>query len=99
MTKPEYKGEIQISDPQSSGTAYTALATFIQLWDEPTAFEYFKKLDKNVSQYTKSGVTPSRNSARGEVAIGIGFLHDYSLEQAKVHHWNSFLLVKVQVMS
>ncbi|MCR9388404.1 ABC transporter substrate-binding protein [Vibrio metoecus] len=83
LTKPEYKGEIQISDPQSSGTAYTALATFIQLWDEPTAFEYFKKLDKNVSQYTKSGVTPSRNSARGEVAIGIGFLHDYSLEQAK----------------
>ncbi|EPB6719777.1 ABC transporter substrate-binding protein [Vibrio fluvialis] len=83
LTKPEYQGEIQIADPQSSGTAYTALATFIQLWDEPTAFEYFKQLDKNVSQYTKSGVTPSRNSARGEIAIGIGFLHDYSLEQAK----------------
>ena len=28
-------------------------------------------------------MTPSRNSARGEIAIGIGFLHDYSLEQAK----------------
>ncbi|MBY8027981.1 ABC transporter substrate-binding protein [Vibrio fluvialis] len=83
LTKPEYQGEIQIADPQSSGTAYTALATFIQLWDESTAFEYFKQLDKNVSQYTKSGVTPSRNSARGEIAIGIGFLHDYSLEQAK----------------
>lgn len=83
LTKPEYKGEIQISDPQSSGTAYTALATFIQLWDEDKAFDYFKALDKNVSQYTKSGVTPSRNSARGEIAIGIGFLHDYSLEQSK----------------
>ncbi|MGM2827262.1 ABC transporter substrate-binding protein, partial [Bacillus cereus group sp. Bce006] len=32
LTKPEYKGEIQMADPQSSGTAYTALATFIQLW-------------------------------------------------------------------
>lgn len=32
LTKPEYKGEIQIADPQSSGTAYTALATFAQLW-------------------------------------------------------------------
>lgn len=32
LTKPEYKGEIQIADPQSSGTAYTALATFVQLW-------------------------------------------------------------------
>ncbi|MEF1256327.1 MULTISPECIES: ABC transporter substrate-binding protein [unclassified Vibrio] len=83
LTKPEYVGEVQISDPQSSGTAYTALATFIQLWDEDKAFSYFKALDKNVSQYTKSGVTPSRNAARGEVAIGIGFLHDYSLEQSK----------------
>ena len=83
LTKPEYAGEIQIADPQSSGTAYTALATFIQLWDEDKAFDYFKALDKNVSQYTKSGVTPSRNSARGEIAIGIGFLHDYSLEQSK----------------
>ncbi len=83
LTKPEYQGEIQIADPQSSGTAYTALATFIQLWDEPTAFDYFKQLDKNVSQYTKSGVTPSRNAARGEIAIGIGFLHDYSLEKSK----------------
>ncbi|MDX1304394.1 ABC transporter substrate-binding protein [Photobacterium sp.] len=83
LTKPEYKEEIQIADPQSSGTAYTALATFIQLWDEDKAFNYFKELDKNISQYTKSGVTPSRNSARGEIAIGIGFLHDYSLEQSK----------------
>lgn len=83
LTKPEYKDEIQISDPQSSGTAYTALATFIQLWTEDKAFDYFKALDKNISQYTKSGVTPSRNSARGEIAIGIGFLHDYSLEQSK----------------
>ncbi|MEZ9027546.1 ABC transporter substrate-binding protein [Vibrio cyclitrophicus] len=83
LTKPEYKDEIQIADPQSSGTAYTALATFIQLWTEDQAFTYFKDLDKNISQYTKSGVTPSRNSARGEIAIGIGFLHDYSLEQSK----------------
>jgi len=83
LTKPEYKDEIQISDPQSSGTAYTALATFIQLWTEDKAFDYFKALDKNISQYTKSGVTPSRNSARGEIAIGVGFLHDYSLEQSK----------------
>jgi len=83
LTKPEYKDEIQISDPQSSGTAYTALATFIQLWTEDEAFSYFKALDKNISQYTKSGVTPSRNAARGEIAIGVGFLHDYSLEQSK----------------
>lgn len=83
LTKAIYKDEIQVADPQSSGTAYTALATFTQLWGEEKAFDYLKRLDKNISQYTKSGVTPSRNAARGEIAIGIGFLHDYSLEQSQ----------------
>ncbi|NDJ57800.1 ABC transporter substrate-binding protein [Enterobacteriaceae bacterium 4M9] len=81
LTKPEYKGEIQIADPQSSGTAYTALATFVQLWGEDDAFKYLKALNSNISQYTKSGIAPARNAARGETAIGIGFLHDYSLEK------------------
>ncbi len=81
LTKPEYKGEIQIADPQSSGTAYTALATFVQLWGEDQAFDYLKQLNANVSQYTKSGIAPARNAARGETAIGVGFLHDYSLEK------------------
>lgn len=80
LTDPKFKGEIQISDPQSAGTAYTVIATFVQLWGEDKAFEFFKDLHKNVSQYTKSGVTPSQNTARGETAIGIGFLHDYALQ-------------------
>lgn len=81
LTNPIYKGEIQVADPQSSGTAYTALATFTQLWGEDQAFDYLKKLNGNISQYTKSGIAPARNAARGETAIGIGFLHDYSLEK------------------
>ncbi len=80
LIKPEYKGEIQIADPQSSGTAYTALATFDQLWGNEQAFDYLKKLNSNISQYTKSGIAPARNAARGESSIGIGFLHDYALE-------------------
>ncbi len=81
LTDPMYQGEIQIADPQSSGTAYTALATFAQLWGDDQSFDYLKQLNKNISQYTKSGVAPARNTARGETAIGIGFLHDYSLEK------------------
>ncbi|THD42950.1 ABC transporter substrate-binding protein, partial [Enterobacteriaceae bacterium ML5] len=81
LTNPIYKGEIQIADPQSSGTAYTALATFAQLWGEDQAFDYLKKLNSNISQYTKSGIAPARNAARGETAIGIGFLHDYAQEK------------------
>ncbi|MDR1826714.1 MAG: ABC transporter substrate-binding protein [Methylobacteriaceae bacterium] len=83
LTDPAFKDEIQIADPQSSGTAYTALATFIQIWNEDEAFEYLRGLNQNISQYTKSGITPSRNAARGETTIGIGFLHDYVAEKEK----------------
>lgn len=83
LTNPAYKGEIQIADPQSSGTAYTALATFAQLWGDDKAFDYLKQLNSNISQYTKSGIAPARNAARGEATIGIGFLHDYALEIEK----------------
>ena len=51
LTDPRLKGEVQIADPQSAGTAYTALATFVQLWGEEKAFDFLKALHPNVSQY------------------------------------------------
>jgi iron(III) transport system substrate-binding protein len=76
LAKPEYKDEIQVADPNSSGTAYTMLATFVQLWGEDKAFEFQKAMHKNVNQYTKSGAAPARAAATGETLIGITFLHD-----------------------
>ena len=83
LVDPQYKNEIQAADPQSSGTAYTQIATFMQLWGEDEAFKFLKELNKNVSQYTKSGNTATRNTARGEASIGIGFLHEHSIEKEK----------------
>jgi len=83
LAKPEFKGHIQVASPQSSGTAYTATATFVQLWGEEKAFDFFKTLHKNIAQYTKSGSAPGKNAARGEVMVGIGFLHDHAKEKAK----------------
>ena len=76
LLKPEYRDEVQISNPASSGTAYTAVATLVQLFGEDGAFDYLKQLHRNVSQYTRSGPAPSRNTARGETLIGVMFLHD-----------------------
>lgn len=76
LLDPGLKGEIQIADPNSSGTAYTALATLVQLMGEDEAFDYLKKLNANVSQYTKSGSAPVKAAARGEAGLGIVFLHD-----------------------
>ncbi|MGY4677331.1 ABC transporter substrate-binding protein [Pasteurella sp. P03HT] len=81
LLDPRLKNEIQIADPQSSGTAYTAIATFVQLWGEEKAFDYLKKLDAHISQYPKAGTAPSRNTARAETTVGIGFLQNYSFEK------------------
>ncbi len=76
LLKPIYKGEIQMANPNSSGTAYTALATIVQVFGEDGGFDFMKKLHKNISQYTKSGSAPIKAAARGENTIGIVFLAD-----------------------
>ena len=76
LTKPIYKDEIQVANPNSSGTSYTMLATLVQLMGEDKAFDYLKALHKNVNQYTKSGAAPARAAAVGESLIGITFQHD-----------------------
>ncbi len=76
LLDPSLKGEIEIADPNSSGTAYTALATLVQIMGEDQAFDYLKKLNKNVAQYTKSGSAPIKAAARGETGLGIVFQHD-----------------------
>jgi len=76
LLKAELKDEVQVADPNSSGTAYTLLATIVQIMGEDKGFEYLKALHKNVNQYTKSGAAPAKATALGETTIGITFLHD-----------------------
>jgi iron(III) transport system substrate-binding protein len=76
LIKPQYKGEVQVADPNSSGTSYTMLATIVQLMGEDKGFEYMKALHRNINQYTKSGAAPARAAATGESMVGITFIHD-----------------------
>ena len=76
LLKPEYKGDIQVANPASSGTAYTMIATLVQMMGEDKAFDYLKALHRNVGQYTRSGTGPIKAVARGETAISISFVHD-----------------------
>jgi iron(III) transport system substrate-binding protein len=79
----ELKGEIQMANPNSSGTAYTALASLVQIMGEDEAYEYMKKLNDNISQYTKSGSAPVKAAARGETGLGIVFVHDAVAQAAE----------------
>ena len=80
LLKPEYKGEIQMANPASSGTAYTVIATLVQMMGEDKAFDYLKALHKNVSTYTRSGTAPIKAAARGETMVSISFVHDVTTE-------------------
>ncbi|MHA7774698.1 ABC transporter substrate-binding protein [Roseibium sp. M-1] len=75
LVDPVYAGEIQVANPNSSGTAYTELATFVQLFGEDEAFRLLAEIGKNVNSYTKSGSAPSKAAARGETGITISFMH------------------------
>ena len=79
LIKPEYQGEIEISHPASSGTAYTILAGLVQQMGEDPAFDYLKKLHKNVTSYTRSGQAQAPNVAKGEVAVGVSFMFGFDL--------------------
>jgi iron(III) transport system substrate-binding protein len=76
LLNPKLKDEVQVADPNSSGTAYTLLATIVQLMGEEKGFEYLKSLHKNINQYTKSGAAPAKAIALGETTTGIAFMHD-----------------------
>ncbi len=76
LLKPEYKGEVQMANPNSSGTAYLAIATLVQISGEDKAFEYLKTLHRNISQYPRSGAGPLKNVSHGENTIAIGWIHD-----------------------
>ena len=76
LAKPDYKGEVTVSNPQSSATAYTQLATIVQLFGEDEAFKLLADIGANVNQHTKSGSAPGKMAARGETTIAVGFMHD-----------------------
>ncbi len=76
LLKPEFKGHVVMANPGSSGTAYTALATVVQMRGEEDGLAYMRELHGQISQYTKSGTAPGRMAGLGEAGVGITFLHD-----------------------
>ncbi len=76
LLKPEFKGQIMVAHPSSSGTSYTALATILQIKGEEAGWEYIKQYAAQVSQFTKSGAAPAKFVGQGEAAVGIVFSHD-----------------------
>ena len=81
LLDPKYKSHIVMSNPSTSGTAYLLLASHAARLGEDKMWEYYERLDKQLSQVTKSGGAPGRMAASGETPIGIALA--YEVEMAK----------------
>lgn len=77
LLKPEFKGHIVMSNPNSSGTGFLTVSAVLQLNGKDTekGWEYLDKLHENISQYVHSGSKPAKMAAAGETAVGISFGH------------------------
>lgn len=76
LTKPEWKNQIIIAHPATSGTSYTALSTVLQTKGDQAGWDWIKRFSQNVQQYTKSGATPATLVGQGEGGLGVVFSHD-----------------------
>lgn len=81
LIKPEYKGQIVMSNPASSGTGFLSVAGILQMKGEEQGWKYLDALNKNIAQYLHSGSKPCKVAATGEYAIGISF--DYRAIKSK----------------
>lgn len=71
LTKPVYKGEILMANPNVSGTAYSIIFHILDLMGEEEGWAYLKALDENIPYYTKRGSGPPNKVSMGEAAVGL----------------------------
>jgi iron(III) transport system substrate-binding protein len=73
LTKPEYKGQIAMPNPASSGTGYLMVSGWLQMMGEEAGWKFMDGLHQNIASYTHSGSKPCRQAAAGEYVVGLSF--------------------------
>ncbi len=82
LADPAFKGLIGMADPNSSGTAYTVIATLVQLFGEEEAFELLAGMHQNMATYTRSGSGSLGPVGQGELGVGVIFMAGAVREKA-----------------
>lgn len=75
LTKPVYKGHVIMPNPNSSGTGFLDVSSWIQMMGEDKAWTFMDALHENIARYTHSGSKPCKLAAKGEIPIGISFAY------------------------
>lgn len=64
---------VSVPNPVTSGTGFSWLFTQTLRLNSTEVFEYVAALDRNVLQYTNSGLSPAVVAGRGEAAVAVTF--------------------------
>ncbi len=73
LTDPMYAGHLIMPNPNSSGTGFLDVSSWLQMFGEEGGWEYMDALHENIARYTHSGSKPCKLAAAGEIPIGISF--------------------------
>jgi len=73
LVKPEYKGQITMPNPASSGTGFLMVSGWLQMMGEEKGWKFMDGLHENVAAYTHSGSKPCKQAAAGEYTVGFSF--------------------------
>lgn len=75
LLDPDYKGEIVMTNPVASSTAYLFLQDQLQRLGWEKGWDYLLQLSELVGQFPDSGSAPPKLIGTGEYTIGIAYLH------------------------
>ena len=73
LTDPQYKGHVIMPNPNSSGTGFLDVSSWLQIFGEEEGWAYMDALHENIARYTHSGSAPCKLAASGEIPIGVSF--------------------------
>ena len=83
LTKAVYKGHVIMPNPNSSGTGFLDVSSWLQMWGEKGGWEFMDNLHKNIARYTHSGSKPCKLAAAGEIPIGVSFAYRGAKSKSK----------------
>ncbi|MGM0380024.1 MAG: ABC transporter substrate-binding protein [Bacillota bacterium] len=86
LLQPGLKGDVSMSNPASSGTAYNTVSAIIATKGQQEGWDYLEKLIEQVPFFTARGSDPKRHVINGEAIVGINASNgDREIEENNEH--------------
>ena len=73
LLNPVFKGHVIMPNPNSSGTGFLDVSSWLQIFGEGGGWTFMDGLHENIARYTHSGSKPCKLAASGEIPVGISF--------------------------